>query len=203
VLTLFKFFHRSHSLRHPLATCLYHYLTLYVALYHNSTGLGGSVQVKVHRDTIVEDAFLGLRQAGSRLKGRVKVEFIGEAGIDGGGLFKEFIDSFLKAAFNPSLGLFCPTSEQLLVPNPLSSQNPLPTIAFATSEREGSYLYSHLPHLQLTHYTVTFHRVAITALSAPSPHFPAMFSILSHPICLYSIPSHPILSRPVPSFFDF
>ena len=146
VLTLFKFLHRSHSLRHPLATCLYHYLTLYVALYHNSTGLGGSVQVKVHRDTIVEDAFLGLRQAGSRLKGRVKVEFIGEAGIDGGGLFKEFIDSFLKAAFNPSLGLFCPTSEQLLVPNPLSSQN-AETIAFATSEREGSYLYGHLPHL--------------------------------------------------------
>jgi hypothetical protein len=105
------------------------------------TGMGGSVQVKVHRDTLVEDAFLGLRQAGSRLKGRVQVEFIGEAGIDGGGLFKEFIDSFLKAAFNPSLGLFCPTSEQLLVPNPLSSQN-AETIAFATSEREGAYLFS-------------------------------------------------------------
>ena len=26
------------------------------------------MQVKVHRDSIVEDAFLGLRQAGSRLK---------------------------------------------------------------------------------------------------------------------------------------
>jgi hypothetical protein len=105
------------------------------------TGMGGSVQVKVHRDTLVEDAFLGLRQAGSRLKGRVQVEFIGEAGIDGGGLFKEFIDSFLKAAFNPSLGLFCPTSEQLLVPNPLSSQN-AETIAFATSDREGAYFFS-------------------------------------------------------------
>ena len=96
------------------------------------------MQVKVHRDSIVEDAFLGLRQAGGRLKGRVQVEFIGEAGIDGGGLFKEFIDAFLKAAFNPSLGLFCPTSEQLLVPNPMSSQN-AEAIAFATSEREGAF----------------------------------------------------------------
>ena len=99
-------------------------------------GFGGSVQVKVHRDSIVEDAFLGLRQAGGRLKGRVQVEFMGEAGIDGGGLFKEFIDSFLKTAFNPALGLFCPTSAQLLVPSPSSSQN-AEAIAFATSEREG------------------------------------------------------------------
>jgi hypothetical protein len=118
-----------------------------------TTGFGGSVQVKVHRDSIVEDAFLGLRQAGGRLKGRVQVEFMGEAGIDGGGLFKEFIDSFLKTAFNPALGLFCPTSAQLLVPSPSSSQN-AEAIAFATSEREGqnveiltASVYFYLYHL--------------------------------------------------------
>ena len=36
--------------------------------YSSLLGIGGSVQVKVHRDSIVEDAFLGLRQAGARLK---------------------------------------------------------------------------------------------------------------------------------------
>ena len=70
-------------------------------------------------------------------QGRVQVEFVGEAGIDGGGLFKEFIDSFLKAAFDPSLGLFCASSSQLLVPNPMSSVA-AETIAFTTSEREGN-----------------------------------------------------------------
>jgi ubiquitin-protein ligase E3 C len=55
----------------------------------------------------------------------VQVEFISEqgyreAGIDGGGLFKEFIDSFSKAAFDPSFGLFVPTSGQLVTPNPRS-----------------------------------------------------------------------------------
>ncbi|KAJ1422048.1 hypothetical protein B484DRAFT_332494 [Ochromonadaceae sp. CCMP2298] len=44
-----------------------------------------------------------------------------EAGIDGGGLFKEFLDSFAKAAFAPSFGLFAPTSHQLLTPDPSSS----------------------------------------------------------------------------------
>lgn len=90
-------------------------------------GLGpGSVHVKVRRDHLVEDAFDALHAVDTKLKGKIKVEFISEqglneAGIDGGGLFKEFIDSLAKAAFNPQFGLFLPTSHQLLTPNPASS----------------------------------------------------------------------------------
>ena len=40
--------------------------------------------------------------------------------IEGGGLFKEFVDAFAKAAFDPMFGLFIPTSSQLLSPNPAS-----------------------------------------------------------------------------------
>lgn len=104
--------------------------------YNSATGLssdwfggqgrGGSVHVKVRRDHLVEDAFDALHAADSRLKGKIKVEFISEqglneAGIDGGGLFKEFMDSLAKAAFNPQFGLFIPTSHQLLTPNPASA----------------------------------------------------------------------------------
>lgn len=51
---------------------------------------------------------------------RVQVQFISEqghteAGIDGGGLFKSFIESFIKSSFDPKLGFFQPTDEQLLV----------------------------------------------------------------------------------------
>jgi len=55
-----------------------------------------------------------------------QVEFVSEqgldeAGIDGGGLFKEFMDAFAKAAFSPDFGLFVPTSHQLLTPSPDSA----------------------------------------------------------------------------------
>ena len=52
----------------------------------------------------------------------VSEQGLDEAGIDGGGLFKEFIDSFSKSAFSPSFGLFVPTSHQLLTPNPDSAR---------------------------------------------------------------------------------
>jgi ubiquitin-protein ligase E3 C len=39
-------------------------------------------------------------------------------GIDGGGVFKEFLTDCLKQAFTPDLGLFVSTSSQLLYPSP-------------------------------------------------------------------------------------
>lgn len=41
-----------------------------------------------------------------------------EAGIDGGGLFKEFIDLLLNESFNPANGLFLTTEQHLQLPNP-------------------------------------------------------------------------------------
>jgi ubiquitin-protein ligase E3 C len=89
-------------------------------------GLTGALRIEVRRDALVADAYDQLSEVGPRLKGMVKVEFISEqglneAGIDGGGLFKEFIDSFAKEAFSPTYGLFIPTSHQLLTPNPASA----------------------------------------------------------------------------------
>ena len=41
-----------------------------------------------------------------------------EAGIDGGGLFREFLAELLKTGFDPNRGFFCYTSDKLLYPNP-------------------------------------------------------------------------------------
>lgn len=41
-----------------------------------------------------------------------------EAGIDGGGVFKEFLTSLVLQAFNTNYGLFMNTSDHLLYPNP-------------------------------------------------------------------------------------
>ena len=48
------------------------------------------------------------------------VNFMGldEAGIDGGGLFREFISELLKTAFDPNRGFFKYTTDKLLYPNP-------------------------------------------------------------------------------------
>lgn len=53
----------------------------------------------------------------------IKIQFINqfgfdESGVDGGGIFKEFMCDFLKSAFNPNRGFFLLNSEQELYPNP-------------------------------------------------------------------------------------
>ena len=41
-----------------------------------------------------------------------------EAGIDGGGIFREFLSELLKTAFDPNRGFFLMTRENTLYPNP-------------------------------------------------------------------------------------
>lgn len=43
-----------------------------------------------------------------------------EAGIDGGGIFREFLSELLKTGFDPNRGLFLMTTDRLLYPNPQS-----------------------------------------------------------------------------------
>lgn len=41
-----------------------------------------------------------------------------EAGIDGGGIFREFLSQLLKTAFDPNRGFFKYTTDRLIYPNP-------------------------------------------------------------------------------------
>ena len=41
-----------------------------------------------------------------------------EAGIDGGGIFREFLSQLLRTAFDPNRGFFQSTTDELLYPNP-------------------------------------------------------------------------------------
>lgn len=90
--------------------------------------------VTVRRDHMFEDGFDQLNTLGVELKNKVAISFVDEfgleeAGIDGGGVFKEFLTGLCKEAFNVKYGLFVATPEQLLYPNPSS---------FAT---EGQYIF--------------------------------------------------------------
>jgi ubiquitin-protein ligase E3 B len=66
----------------------------------------GQIEIVVRRDHIVDDGYRQLNLVGSRLKSPLHVSFVSEcglpeAGLDYGGLSKEFLTDLLKAAFNP------------------------------------------------------------------------------------------------------
>ncbi|KAF2289808.1 hypothetical protein GH714_038711 [Hevea brasiliensis] len=90
------------------------------------TGPGSrAVDIVVRRGHIVEDGFRQLNTLGSRLQSSIHVSFVSEcgaseAGLDYGGLSKEFLTDISKAAFSPEYGLFSQTStsDRFLIPNP-------------------------------------------------------------------------------------
>ncbi|CAF2360541.1 unnamed protein product [Rotaria sp. Silwood2] len=85
---------------------------------------GSSINIRVRRGYIYEDAFEKLSpQNEPNLRRKLRISFINavgldEAGIDGGGLFREFMNELLKSSFNPIRGLFKLTSDGYLYPNP-------------------------------------------------------------------------------------
>jgi ubiquitin-protein ligase E3 C len=79
---------------------------------------------KIRRSRLLEDAFDQLSLLSEEdLKGAIRVAFINEhgeeeAGIDGGGIFKDFMENITRAAFDVQYGLFKETADHLLYPNP-------------------------------------------------------------------------------------
>lgn len=65
-----------------------------------------SIGIIVRRDHIIEDGYKQLNFLGPKLKSCINVSFISEsglpeAGLDYGGLSKEFLTDLSKAAFDP------------------------------------------------------------------------------------------------------
>lgn len=62
----------------------------------------------------MEDAFFKIAPLGSEFKKIVNISFVdefgtAEPGIDGGGLFKEFMTLFCRKIFDPNVGYFIET----------------------------------------------------------------------------------------------
>lgn len=77
----------------------------------------------VRRKHEFADAFDAFYELGPNLKEPIQITFkdefdIVEAGIDGGGVTKEFLTSVTSQAFNPSQGFFRENAHHLLYPNP-------------------------------------------------------------------------------------
>ncbi|CAD7703489.1 unnamed protein product [Ostreobium quekettii] len=79
--------------------------------------------VTIRRSQLLYDGFNQLNSLGASLKSRVRIQFIDEhglpeAGVDGGGLFKDFMEELVKRGFDPQYALFTSTVDNQLYPNP-------------------------------------------------------------------------------------
>ncbi|KAK7206079.1 hypothetical protein BZA70DRAFT_275641 [Myxozyma melibiosi] len=76
----------------------------------------------IRRGRVLEDAFEQLGHLKSELKSLIGITFYNEygaeAGIDGGGITKEFLSAITLEGFGPESGLFVENSENMLYPNP-------------------------------------------------------------------------------------
>jgi len=87
-------------------------------------GVPPSTHAKIRRDHLLEDGFEHFKHlTGVAVRQRLRVEFIDEhgmleAGVDGGGLFKDFLEELVKTGFDPQYGFFAQTEQRELYPNP-------------------------------------------------------------------------------------
>lgn len=75
-----------------------------LGMMRGQSGRSHDRNVKIRRDEMYNDSMVHLNSMGAKLKRRIQVTFINqhgaqEAGIDGGGVFKEFIHDLIKDAF--------------------------------------------------------------------------------------------------------
>ncbi|KAK7388042.1 hypothetical protein VNO78_22844 [Psophocarpus tetragonolobus] len=91
---------------------------------HGSQAVFSRNRFRIKRDRILEDAYNQMSQlTEDSLRGLIRVTFVNEfgveeAGIDGGGIFKDFMENITRAAFDVQYGLFKETADHLLYPNP-------------------------------------------------------------------------------------
>ncbi|KAH7623971.1 hypothetical protein Ndes2526B_g01225 [Nannochloris sp. 'desiccata'] len=124
---LVPFYERAKVFQHLVATERVHYRNreFISGLGRAGGGPGGlSRFVTVQRGHLLSDSYEELGNAPpEHLRGRIRIQFLNEmgmeeAGVDGGGIFKEFLETVIKEGFDPGAGFFCQTTDRRLYPNP-------------------------------------------------------------------------------------
>jgi ubiquitin-protein ligase E3 C len=86
--------------------------------------------IPVRREFVVEDAYDAIILGQRNPKSIFRIKFVNldggaEDGIDGGGLFKEFMTLVTRKIFDPQYTFFLETEkDRTLYPNPVSNQTP-------------------------------------------------------------------------------
>jgi ubiquitin-protein ligase E3 C len=124
---LVPFMERAKVFQHLVATERVHYRNRdFISSFGGAGGGPGGLSrfVTVQRGHVLSNAYTEMGNAPpEHLRGRIRIQFLNEmgmeeAGVDGGGLFKEFLETIIKEGFDPGAGLFCQTTDRRLYPNP-------------------------------------------------------------------------------------
>lgn len=92
---------------------------------------------EIRRQSIFDDAYQRFYDLGDELKEPIQISFIDkfdtvEAGIDGGGVTKEFLTSITNEAFDPNkngkLSMFVENEQHALYPNPTALEEMMETL---------------------------------------------------------------------------
>lgn len=114
--------------------------------------MGPQIRTTIRRNFIYEDAFTSLSfQSEPNIKMRILIQLVNavgldEVGIDGGGIFREFLHELLKTCFDPNRGFFKTTHDCLLYPNP-NVQRVMPDFArhyFFIGRMLGKAIYENM-----------------------------------------------------------
>lgn len=92
----------------------------------NPNPLKPGIPVRITRGRILEDGLATMNNLGTNMRQRIAILYyneagVKEAGIDAGGLFKEFWTDLSAIAFDPNYALFRVTDENCMYPNPSSA----------------------------------------------------------------------------------
>lgn len=74
---------------------------------------GVHLNLEIRRDNILDDALTQLSSKPKSLRKPLKVSFIGEQGIDQGGVKKEFFHVLTEELFNPNYAMFLPKNVRI------------------------------------------------------------------------------------------
>jgi ubiquitin-protein ligase E3 A len=69
---------------------------------------GIHLNLDIRRENILDDALTQLSQKQRSLRKPLRVKFVGEQGIDEGGVRKEFFHLLIEELFNPNYAMFLP-----------------------------------------------------------------------------------------------
>jgi len=86
-----------------------------------------TIRLHVRRSDIFIDSYHQLRhRSAEEMRGKLAVQFVGEDGMDAGGLTREWFETLAKEMFNPNYALFAPAGGRpsTFHPNQLSYVNP-------------------------------------------------------------------------------
>ena len=75
-------------------------------LMHGSAAASAYCNIEVRRENLIEDALNILSRPGMNYKKELRVKFIGEQGVDSGGVRKEFFQLIVKQVFDPAYSMF-------------------------------------------------------------------------------------------------